>query len=230
LLRRTDESEDLVSTPASALPQPRAARLRRPSWRDSRLLIGVVIVLASVAFGSRVVAAADSSTPVFAAAVTLPAGHTLTTDDITIVRVRLGGATKGYLTVATGMPLTAVMLRTVAAGELIPLTAVGPASALTRRPVSVPVPAPVPDGLVPGAQVDVWSSAKEVGAGSSGYRPPARIATGASIASVSGDGSGLGAARSATVQVLLEETELKAVLDALANGARLALVPAPAGA
>src|SRR5699024_7184933 len=34
------------------LPSPAAVRLRRPGWRDPRLLLGVVLVAASVALGS----------------------------------------------------------------------------------------------------------------------------------------------------------------------------------
>jgi len=70
-----------------------ASRLRRPSWRDSRLLIGVVLVFASVAIGARVVAASDRTVPVFAAASTLTSGHAINRSDLRVVRVRLGSGT-----------------------------------------------------------------------------------------------------------------------------------------
>ena len=48
------------------LPTPTATRLRRPSWRDSRLLVGVLLVLVSTVLGSVVVARADDRVPVYA--------------------------------------------------------------------------------------------------------------------------------------------------------------------
>ena len=34
------------------LPKPTAIRLHKPSWRDSRLVVGVVLVLLSMAVGA----------------------------------------------------------------------------------------------------------------------------------------------------------------------------------
>ncbi len=50
------------------LPTPVASRLRAPSWRDSRLLVGVLLVVLSVVLGAVVVARADDRVPVYAAA------------------------------------------------------------------------------------------------------------------------------------------------------------------
>lgn len=211
------------------LPEPRAARLRRPSWRDTRLLVGLVIVLASVALGARVVAALDDSVPVLAAARTLPAGTVLATQDLRVVRVRLAEAAPAYVSAAGPPAAGSVLLRSVSQGELLPAAAVGPPQSLTLRPVAVPVTAPLPEGLRVGAAVDVWSSARDTtaGAASGAFRPPARIAAGAQIAAVTAEAGQLGVTRNASVQVLLPEKELTLVLDALANGAKVALVPGP---
>ena len=34
------------------VPTPKAARLQKPSWRDTRLLVGVLLVLAATVLGS----------------------------------------------------------------------------------------------------------------------------------------------------------------------------------
>jgi len=68
---------------------------------------------------------------------------------------------------------------------------------------------------------------KETGAGATGYRAPVRIAQAAEVFAVNAPGVGLASVQNSAVQVLLEEAELRAVLDGLANGARLAVVPAP---
>jgi hypothetical protein len=203
-------------------------RLRRPSWRDSRLLIGVVIVLASVAIGARVIAAADDTAPVFAAATALPSGRALSAGDVRVVRVHLGAGVAGYLPARGRVPTGLVITRPVGAGELIPTAAVGSAAALNRRPVSVPVPDPLPVGLRPGAAVDVWASAKEAGTAATGYQPPTRIAQGVEVYAVSTAGAGLAAASGDSVQILLDEASVRTLLDSLANGAKIAVVPAPA--
>jgi SAF domain len=211
------------------LPAVRAARLRTPSWRDARLLIGVLIVLLSVVAGARVVALADRTVPVYAAAVALPSGHVLTQGDLTAVRVLLGAGTAHYLTARASPPTGLVLARPVGAGELVPLAALGAASSITRRPVGIPLPEPRPVGLQPGTPVDVWSSAKETADGATGYRAPVRIAVGVEVYAVSRADPGQLAGTGESVQVLLEEGELRSVLDALANGAKLVVVPAPGG-
>ena len=114
----------------------------------------------------------------------------------------------------------------VTSGEL---PAIGPAAALDRRPVALPVAAPVPAVLRPAAVVDVWASARDPAAGSTTFSAPVRLAHNVEIYAVTSDSSALGATRGASVQVLLAESQVSAVLDALANGARLAIVPIPAG-
>jgi hypothetical protein len=205
-----------------------ATRLRRPSWRDPRLLVGMLLVLVSVVVGVRAAALADDTVPVFAATSALPSGHVLTGSDVRVVRVHLGAGVAGYLSARRTLERGLVLARPIGAGELVPVAALGAPSSMTRRPVSVPVPAPAPVGLEPGTCVDLWSSAKESGEGATGYRPPVRIATGAEVFAVRQSGSGLAVASGDGIQVLLEESEVRAVLDALANGAKVAVVPVPA--
>lgn len=206
---------------------PAAARLRRPSWRDTRLIVGLLIVLASVALGARVVAAADDTVALYAAGTTLVTGRRLTAADLTVVRVRLGAGTAAYLPARSPLPAGATVLRTLGAGELIPVSAVGAAALVQVRPVTVPLNGAPPVGLGAGARVDVWSSARDPGVGAARYRSPARLAGGVEVSAVTRDESGLSVTRGGSAQVLLRESQLPAVLDALANDARLVLVPVP---
>ena len=66
----------------SELPRPAAKRLRRPSWRDSRLLVGVLLVLLAATLGARAVAAADDRVPVWVAAGDLVAGDAVGVDGL----------------------------------------------------------------------------------------------------------------------------------------------------
>lgn len=211
----------------SDLPVPTAARLQRPSWRDTRLIVGLLIVLASVALGARVVAAADDTVPVYAAARTLVTGHTLGTGDLTVVRVRLGTGAAAYLRAQAPVPAGATLLHGLGPGELVPVAAVGLAVAVEVRPVTIPLDGAPPAGLRAGARVDVWSSARDPAAGATAYRPPVRLAEAAEVSAVTTTDGGLSPAQGGSAQILLGRSELPAALDALANGARLVLVPVP---
>jgi hypothetical protein len=208
------------------LPTPQAQRLRPPSWRDPRLLVGLALVLASVAVGSRVVAAADHTVGVYAAASTLTPGDQVRAGDLSVVHVRLGDVAGRYLLADGGVPEGSVVLRAVPAGELLARSAVGEAAALDRRPVGVPVSGPVPAGLVKGAQVDVWVSEPDRDR-SGTYRDPVRLAEAAEVAEVTSGGGTFGAGGATTVQVLLADSELRPALRALAAGAEVALVLVP---
>jgi hypothetical protein len=208
---------------------PQARRLRQPSWRDTRLVVGVLVVLASVVLGAQVVAAADDTVPVYAAAGTLSAGDPVRAQDVTVLRASLGEGAGRYVSARAELPAGLVALRTVGAGELLPAAAVGDASVLTRRPVGVPHPAALPSGLVKGARVDVWVSAPD-DARPGAVRAPEQLAAAAEVAEVSTGAGALGAAAGATVHVLLAEAELAEVLGALAADADVAVVLVPGSA
>lgn len=147
----------------SGTASPPARRLRQPSWLDLRLVLGVLLVLVSVVFGARILAAADTSTPVWAVTGDLTAGTTLRADDLRAVRVRLFTDSERYLGVGTS-PVGRTLTRPLGAGELLPrasLTDVAPG-----RLVSLPVALNhAPDSLHRGQRIDVFASTKAAGAG-----------------------------------------------------------------
>jgi SAF domain len=204
-----------------------ARRVQVPGWRDPRLLIGLVLVFASIAIGARVIAAADRTTPVFAAARTLPTGTAVTPEQLTVVQMRLTGTSAQYLQARQPVPAGQVVLRTVGAGEPVPVAALGDAGQVRLRPVVIPIDGPVPDQLSPGGLVDIWAAAKADGASAGGYLDSQRIASAAEISRVDAGSGGLAAGTDAAVQVLLTPDALPAVLNALAGDARIAVLPIP---
>ena len=63
-----------------------AARLKKPSWKDPRLLIGILLVLASVVGVISLVGAADQTAEAYAAREPIAVGETLTADKLHRVR------------------------------------------------------------------------------------------------------------------------------------------------
>jgi SAF domain len=107
----------------STVTAPPARRVATPRWTDTRLLLGVVLVLASVVVGTRVVATAEQTRPVWAAARDLPAGVTVRADDVVPAQVRLDGTAAHYLDAGTPV-VGRTLQRAVVAGELLPAAAV----------------------------------------------------------------------------------------------------------
>ena len=148
-----------ASTPTP--PSPPAGRLATPSWLDTRLVLGVLLVLVSVVVGARVLAAADRTQLVWAAARDLAPGTVLQEDDLRPVEVRLLSARDGYLGAPSRDYVGYVVERELLAEELVPVRAlVAPDDGGTElRLVSVPVePGRYPSDLARAQRVDVWST------------------------------------------------------------------------
>ena len=148
-----------VSSNLGATAAPPATRVRAPGWRDPRLWIGIAIVAASVLVGARVLAGADDTVTVWAAADDLGAGQEIGPDDLVPVRVRFAddAALGRYFTSDVTLPSPMTLTRPVGSGELLPRAAVGSgrAAGLVQVPVSVP-PNQVPDDVSSGTAVDVY--------------------------------------------------------------------------
>jgi hypothetical protein len=209
----------------AALPAPAARRLPRARWLDARLLVGVLLVLVSVVVGARVVAAADRTTGVWAAAHDLAAGTPLTAADLVRVDVALPQRAAAYLPVGRDLA-GRVVSRPVGAGELLPAAAVVAApSDLRRLPVQVDRAGVT--GLAAGSAVDLYVVPAKV-AGQP-QAPSRQVLAGVPVLDVSADSGGLGSQRTAVVVLSVHPADAQRVLDAQAGG-DLRLVQVPLGA
>ncbi len=180
-------------------PTPR--RVRPPRWLDLRLLLGVLLVLGSVLLGARVVGAADTTVPVWAAAGDLAAGSRLTAGDLVPVDVRLDKTAAAYL--ATGShPEGRTLSRAVHAGELVPRSALTGTTPLVD--LALPVQAGyVPPSLVRGQLVDVYAMA-DAGVGRTVPAGPVTpVVLDAPVQAVSGRSTGVLSSATTTVQVVV---------------------------
>lgn len=196
-------------------------RLRKPSWKDPRLLVGVLLVCVSIVGVIALVENADKTIGVYAAREDLPVGAELTEEDFRIVPVHLGDAEGAYRTVGQGLPDNAVAQRLISAGELLPASGVGRADALDRKPVGLTIEDPLPTGTATGDRVDVWVSPRGEG---TKFGAPELLLDGAEIYDYTEEDSALGATQSARVFVLVGDENLPGLLGALSNEARIAVV------
>lgn len=217
----------------AAPASPAAVRLTRPGWRDPRLLLGLVLIAASVALGSWVVGTAARTTPVWAAREAVVPGTELDADDLEVREVRLGAAAGTYLAVEGDAPTGLVVTRVVGAGELLPRAAVEEGAALDLRPVPVTPQGALPSGLEAGATVDLWHlpEASPAGASGTGDTPPAprQLAAGLTVAEVSRPTGTFAVGAGVTVQVLVPVEDLPDVLAARSAPGSVEVVLVPGG-
>lgn len=211
------------------LPKPTAARLQRPTWRDSRLLVGVVLVLLSMMVGAKAVAAADDTVPMYAAATSLVPGQPVSQGDVRRVDVQLGADRHSYVPADHDIGPNTFALRDVRPGELVPVSALGTRDAIDLKPVSVPVDAGAARQLAAGSVVDVWVNARDQSSAAEKYGKPVKsIGAAPVVRTPDTSGGGLGSVSGVSaVQIMVPESRVQGLIAAIDQGAKITLVPVP---
>lgn len=117
-----------------------ARQSRRMPRVDVRLVVGVLLVVLSIAGGLRFAAAADRTVGVIALARDLPANHVLTGDDLVVARIHASDSVLDGLVRSDRMTTLVgrVLLFPVAGDGLVPLDAIA-ARPRQGREITVPV-------------------------------------------------------------------------------------------
>ncbi len=125
-------------------PTPR--RMTRPKWLDVRVVGGVLLLVVSIAVGTKVIGAASETTPVWAIVHDVAAGTVLTGDDLAARDVNLGASSALYVSADAALS-GQIVNRPLHAGELVPVAALGEVG--DSRVLSVSVS---PEHLAPGVR------------------------------------------------------------------------------
>ena len=203
-----------------------ANRLRRPTWKDSRLL-----VLLSTALGGFVVSRAEDTVPVYAAKADLVPGQALGDGDVQRVDVRLGDTMGRYLSAEGDLPAGLHALRAIGGGELISRSSVGDRERVDTRVVSVLVDSVAANSLAQGSLVDVYVN-RPTGTTGPGGRPvlagPERRLERATVAAVPEEGSVLGGISSQVpIQLIVPTSAVQGLVEDIDLAAKITLVPVP---
>lgn len=207
------------------LARPRAQRLQQPSWRDGRLVVGILLVAAATVAGTLVFDRLDDSVQVYRARAALVPGQQVSAGDLEPVKVRLNGDEGRYL--RSGRPPTGRVLRQVGAGELVPVAAVGAPGSVGVKAVAVSVDPTLAATLTRGSTVDVWVSSRRGQAAGSGYDRPQRLVERAAVARVPRTDSGgfsVGTGQTSSVHVLVPDAQVGDVIDAVNSEGKVTLV------
>jgi hypothetical protein len=210
---------------------PRATRIAPPRWRDTRLVLGVLLVLTSVVVGARVFAAAGRYTTVYLAASALVPGEHLSAADLSVGRVRFGTGGQAYIAATGPPPVGYLVNRFVGAGELVPLAALSSsrAAAAQSRLVTVPVSTGhLPGDLAHGDLVDVYVTAK-VGGGAA-VPPPTLVIAAVPVDAVAGDSESLAGAAATAVVLAVPVDQVASIVHAVESGVIDLVVVPPSAA
>lgn len=163
----TATSQSAVTAP----PAPSARRASRPGWRDPRILLGVLIVAASVLAGAALLGTGEETTTVWAVRKDLPAGARLSADVLQQRAVHFSDEADAARYLTGAVPAGRTLSRPVGDGELLPRAALGgDARHLVEVPLRVDVD-DVPATVREGSVVDVWVAPRDAAPGA---RQPAR--------------------------------------------------------
>lgn len=204
----------------SAVAPPAPSRRR---YVDARLLVGLVLVVASVTAVVGIVAATDEGVDVLAAPRLLTVGEMLAADDFELRRVALGVEGHGYLMPGDVPAEGVVVTRTVGAGELVPRAAVGDQRGPSATTVVVTLSTALGATVRPGDSLDLWSAPALDGGR---FGPPTVIASGTQLVrTVTAEGM-VAASEAGRVELLVPRRDVARILHALANGDALSAIPA----
>ncbi len=192
-------------------------------WLDPRFVIGLALVAASVGGVYAVVAASDTSVAAYVARDALSQGDVITADDLIESHVRLDGADDLYLLAGEVPNEGFVVIKSVRAGELVPASAVGSEAGQRFSAVVLTLTSQLSASVRAGSYVDLWSAKEQETRGN--YGPPTVLVSSASVVRlVTSEGLVIDKGV-ASVEVLVPKSRIARVLEAVANGDALSLVP-----
>lgn len=201
---------------ARADPAPVPRRLGRPRWLDVRILAGLLLVVAAVVIGAKVVGASSRTAAVWSAGQDLAVGTVLTGADVVAVQVNLADSTARYLAADPALVIGKALSVPVRAGELLPASALNPPPA--GRVVVVPVSGDwLPPGVTHGSRVDIYLTTS--GQGSAG-RTTAALAKAVTVQSVNAPSGGTlsGASADYRLAVLVDAALAEEMVRKLPSG------------
>ncbi len=196
---------------------------KRTSAADPRLFIGVLLVLGSVAGVYAIVASVDETVDVYSAASSLAPGDLVFVGDLDVTPVRLDAAAELYLAPGSIPAEGLVVGRSVLAGELVPASAVGGSDGLRLASLVLAVDGQLAASVGAGSLVDVWSSRETQ---DQGFGPPASIVSGAIVVRLLESESIVAGGETTAIELLVPRIRLARVLDAIAHGDVLTVIPA----
>jgi hypothetical protein len=206
---------------ASAARPASTGRPRR-FWFDPRFAIGALLVVVSVLGVLAVVSTADATTLVYAARSPLSPGDRVMSGDFRESSVRLDSAEELYLVPGDVPDTGLIVTKPVAAGELVPASAVGASAGLTLASVVVALNSELPESVGSGTTLDLWAATE---GGNGEFGPPSVIVSSAIVVRIAKKEGLVVNGAQTTVELLVPRLRIARVLEAIANKDAMSVIP-----
>lgn len=188
---------------------------------DPRLLIGSLLVVASVLGVVWVVSSAKQTVPVYVAAAPIAQGDAVTEQSLSLVEIPVAATNDLYLTPEGLADASIITTRPIGEGEFVPLSALGVGDE-TSAPVVVTISGALPENVGTGVAVELWAAAPGERPGT--YNTPVVLVQQAQVVRVL-ESQQLVNNGQVEVELRIPDADLAEVLTALTNGSRLHVVP-----
>lgn len=199
------------------------SRVHRPFYGDLRFLIGLVLVIVSIAGVWLLVSTSRRTTPVLQATHTVVPGESVDSGDFQVVEVGLNALTDAYLA-PQDLHQGAVASRTLPKGELVPRSGIGDEGKSRVTTVVVSSTA-IPADVRAGAVVELWQTPML----EDGRTPDTpRILVGDAVVSSVSEAEGMLSQSRTDVEVVIDRADVGDVLAAITGGSTISIVPAGA--
>lgn len=201
------------------------SRSRRAPWGDARFLVGIALVIISIAGVWLIVSASDDAVPVLQANRTITEGEALSSSDFQIVEVGLGVLADDYLGPQELEP-GQVAARTVEKGELVPASATVEADRSRSTTIVIESSTGIPEDVTTGTVVEVWHAPPLDDERS--FDVPRILVADVTVRSVV-EADGMLADESTGIELVIDRRDVADVLGAVTAGSALSVVPVRSG-
>ena len=133
--------------------------MKTPNWFDLRLVAGVLLIIGSMVAGAVTIAAADSSTRVWAVTRDLAPGSVLTSEDVKPIKVRLPSTDLYFAIDSKASEIVGMMVATqLFAGQ--PLTRPAVVNTAPATTLTVPLSSDQAPSVARGQRIELWLSSR----------------------------------------------------------------------
>lgn len=211
--------------PAPASPPSGSPALRRirAVVIDPRLAIGALLVVGSTAGVMALVTASDTRAEMYVTPVALTPGDRILPSELEVHSASVGALSTRYLRPGDIPDGGLVATRSIAAGELVPASAVGSTKGSRLSAIVVSTAGALPTGLGAGATVDLWAAREDEESG--GFGTPTILVPSAIVVRLIAAETLVAGSEVTAIELLVPREDVARVLEATANDAVLSVVP-----
>lgn len=197
-------------------------RFTLPRMRDPRVLVGIILVIASLLGAWAVITRVANTVTVWAASKPLASGSTIDQDSLTAVEVRLPDTEDKYVRTDQSSPVGMSVTGSVAAGELVPASVLVDPARLDGRVIALDIPGNLPQAVQAGAFVDVWATDTK-----DEETQPVEVLSRAHVHAVGRDEGGFTSTAGTRLEIYVPNDKLQQVLEVVATDHRVSIVAYP---